>query len=184
MLFKRISISILGLFLSISLFGDDVISDAITGQIQKKNFGTYQIPNDWVEVKQWSRGGKFFYARKDAMSEKMPTNISIEMGKNKYSEKDHEQFRYAILKQLSNQIKNLGTDATIGASGLNTDKGYILYKFIIEEKAGVKKVKTVQYYIIGEKKYILIHLTDFYNENNNTAEEIALSIVNSFLWSK
>ena len=141
MIFKKISIIILGLIYSIGLFGVDVSNDAIIGTIQKKIFGTYEIPNDWVEVKQWSSGGKFFYARKDSESEQMPTNISIEMGKNRYSEKSHEEFRNAILRQLSIQVKNSGIDATIGGSGLNTNNGYIYYKFTIEENADVKKVK-------------------------------------------
>ncbi|OHD79363.1 MAG: hypothetical protein A2355_01690 [Spirochaetes bacterium RIFOXYB1_FULL_32_8] len=184
MLIRKISIIILGFIISFYLFGDDMSNDEIISQIQKKIFGTYQIPSDWVEVKQWSIGGKYFYTRKDAMSENPPTNISIEMGKNRYSEKDHEEFRYAILRQLSFQIQNSGIDASLGGSGLNTNNGYILYKFTIEENSDVKKAKTVQYYIIGVKKHILIHLTDYYNKNNTTADEVALFIANSFIWSK
>jgi hypothetical protein len=186
MFLKKIVIVIFGLIYSLGLYGLDDDKEIKKSQSQKKNFGSYQIPQDWVEVKQWSRGGKFFYAKNDSMSEKIPTNISIEMGKNPYSENDHEKFRYAILRQLSIQIQNSGSGQTLGGSGLNTKNGYTLYKFVIEDqdKNNNQNVKTVQYYIIGEKKHILVHLTDYFNKNNDNAEDVASFIVDSFLWKK
>jgi hypothetical protein len=146
---------------------------------QNKSFGSFTTPEGWVEVRPWRRGKKYFYA--DIISKYMdrPTNISVEMGTNRYSVDEHDMFRYAILRQLYMQT----TSEKIYGFGSFTDNGDPYYKFTVEDENKIPKVKTVQYYIVGEKRHILIHLTDHYNENVVNAEEVALEIANSFKWA-
>ena len=106
------------------------------------------------------------------------TNISIELGRNPYALDDHMTFRYAILRQLLMQAGN----AQVSGSGTYTKHDDPLYIFVIESKED--NVTTTQFYIVGNKKHILIHLTDFHNENITNAEEIARMMADSFIWAK
>jgi len=142
-----------------------------------KDFGSYEVPKNWVEVKSYSTSNKFFYTIKGQEHDKKPNNISINSGTNKYSIDDHEDFKKAILYQLSMQIGDR-KDVEISANGSNNANGDIVYTFIINETNN--NVTTTQYYIVGDYKYILIHETVF-GESEET-DNVAKNMVNSFKW--
>lgn len=141
-----------------------------------KDFGSYEVPNTWAENKEHSTLRKFFYIAKDEENMNTPDNISVNEGSNKYLASEHEKFREAILNQLNYQIA--GLDATINANGSNTENGYIVYEFNIEED----DVITTQYYIVGDYKYVLVHETVF--EDKESTDEVAKMIVNTFKWNE
>ena len=143
-----------------------------------KNFGNYELPENWVESKKYSTSSKFFYVLKGQEQEDQPNNISINYGTNKYDKANHEKFKEAILNQLSMQIaKKEGIE--INANGSYNDNEDIVYTFIIKELNA--NITTTQYYIVGDYKYILIHETVF-GESEET-DEAAKRIVNSFKWN-
>ncbi len=141
--------------------------------------GSYMVPKDWVRVDRISNSNKSFYATSESIKSERPTNISVEMRSNRYPLSQHEEFRRAILRQLSMQIPNNDTEIMIDGSGSFTKNGYPLYTFTIHDR----NVKTVQQYIIGENRHVLIHLTEVLNDVTG-AEEIAEEMANSFLWSE
>lgn len=142
-----------------------------------KDFGSYEVPTDWVESKKYSSSNKFFYVLKGEEDEPQPNNISINRGTNRYAEEDHETFRKSILAQLSFQTSGIENKEITG-SGSTTDNGYVLYTFVINEKD--ENVITTQYYIVGNYEYILVHETSF-GESKET-DDAAKFIVNSFKW--
>lgn len=147
------------------------------GTIFKKEFGSYELPKNWVESKEHSTKNKFFYVLKDHEQDELPNNISINSGTNKYPKKEHEKFRIAILNQLSLQTKNKN-GININANGFTTDTGEIVYTFIIKES----DVTTTQYYMVGNYEYILIQETIF--EDSEETDVAAKHIVNSFKWKE
>jgi hypothetical protein len=149
-----------------------------TGITITKSFGSFSIPEDWVEITRYSRNGKYFYSHKSEPVSLNMTNISIEIGSNPYALDDHMTFRYAILRQLLMQAKGM----EVGGSGTFTKHDDPLYIFTIEDK--VNNITTIQYYIIGNRKHILIHVTDFHNKNITNAEEVAKFMADSFIWGK
>lgn len=145
-----------------------------------KDFGSYIVANNWIESQSHSTVNKFFYIKDQAAEEEeKPNNISINMGTNKYSSKEHEKFKTAILKQLSMQISN-SNDLKINANGSYTeDNNYVVYEFdIYEEK---ENVTTKQFYIIGDYKYVLVHET-IYDQTDKDIDIVAKKIVDSFKW--
>jgi hypothetical protein len=148
-----------------------------TGITITKSFGSFSIPDDWVEIARYSRNGKYFYSHKSETINSKMTNISVEMGSNPYAFDDHTTFRYAIMRQLLMQARGM----EVGGSGTFTKNEDPLYIFTIEDK--VNNITTIQYYIIGEKKHILIHVTDFHNKNIANAKEVAQFIADSFIWN-
>jgi hypothetical protein len=92
-----------------------------------KPFGSFSLPEDWVEITRYSRNGKYFYSHKAEQIGSNMTNISIEIGRNPYILEDHMTFRYAILRQLLMQID--GTGAEVHGSGTFTkhDDPYIYF---------------------------------------------------------
>jgi hypothetical protein len=149
------------------------------GKTITKSFGFFSLPEDWIEVTRYSRNGKYFYSHKTEQIGSTMTNISIEIGKNPYILEDHMTFRYAILRQLLMQAG--GTGAEVHGSGTFTKHDDPLYIFTILEKE--PPVTAMQYYIIGNRKHILVHVTDFHNGNITNAKEVAQFIVDSFVWS-
>ena len=117
--------------------------------------GSYTVPDGWVKVEQYSSADKFFYVEDRHENDETPDNISIEVGTNRYSEEEHEDFRNAIVRQLTMQLQGVSADVT--GDGTHTDQDYIVYIFTISEE----DVVTKQYYIVGDQRYCLIHLTNF-----------------------
>ena len=164
---------------AISEENENVQNEELEDGIYNKSFGSYRVIDDWVEAKNHTTKSKFFYVKSGDENEKMPNNISVNQGKNSYLASEHENFRKAILAQLSMQIgKQEGIN--INANGSTTENGYILYTFVISDEE--KDTTTTQYYIIGDYKYVLVHETVY--GTSSEADEVAKEIVNSFKWKE
>ena len=140
-----------------------------------KNLGSYKLPENWIESEEHSTNSKFFYVKKE---DKQKEKISINAGENKYAKVEHENFKKAILNQLSMQIGG-DENVKLTANGSNTENGDVVYTFNIIEADGVE---TTQYYIVGDYKYILIQETVF--EKSDDIDNVAKDIANSFSWSE
>lgn len=136
--------------------------------------GTYMVPEGWVEAEKYSTEEKRFYVENGHEADEFPDNISINVGTNRYSTKEHEKFRKAIVNQLLMQIQ--GEDAQLYGDGTYTEQDYILYIMTIEEA----DVVTTQYYIVGDYQYCLVHLTNY--SGSESADEAARAMVDSFVW--
>ena len=134
----------------------------IPGTLIEKDFGTYEIPVDWIESVAHSTNDKFFYVKE---------------GTNKYPADEHEKFRSAILNQLSMQIGG-DENVELNANGSNTKNGYVVYTFNIKDK----DTTTTQYYIVGDYKYVLIHETTF--GDSNETDSAAQKIIDTFKWKE
>jgi hypothetical protein len=176
-----IKIVLLGLLLiNISINAQENGMDhEFAGKTITKPFGSFLLPKDCTEITRYSRNGKYFYSHKTEQIGSTMTNISVEIGTNTYVLEDHMAFRYAILRQLLMQTAAAG--AEVQGSGTFTNHDDPLYIFTILEKE--PPVTTIQYYIIGNKRHILVHVTDFHNKNITNAKEVAQFIVDSFVWS-
>ena len=148
-----------------------------TNKTYSNVYGKYMIPSNWEFNRNHSTTKKYFFVNKKDRNNNLPNNISVEYGTNKYSKDNHMMFRQAILSQLLAQSKRYNT--TIKGDESYTKQGYILYTFVMESENS----KTVQYYIVGDYKYILVHETVFDN-NKEDADNAAKYIVDSFVWRK
>lgn len=158
----------------------EIINDMlenIPGTLIEKDFGTYEIPVDWIESVAHSTNDKFFYVKEGQENENRPNNISINEGSNKYAANEHEKFRMAILNQLSTQIGN-DENVELTANGSNTKNGYIVYTFNIKDQDNT----TTQYYIVGDYKYILVHETTF--GDSAETDSVAQKILDTFKWKE
>lgn len=158
----------------------EIINDMlenIPGTLIEKDFGTYEIPVDWIESVAHSTNDKFFYVKEGQENENRPNNISINEGSNKYAANEHEKFRMAILNQLSTQIGN-DENVELTANGSNTKNGYIVYTFNIKDT----DTTTTQYYIVGDYKYVLVHETTF--GDSTETDSVAQKIIDTFKWKE
>lgn len=158
----------------------EIINDMlenIPGTLIEKDFGTYEIPVDWIESVAHSTNDKFFYVKEGQENENRPNNISINEGSNKYAANEHEKFRMAILNQLSTQMGN-DENVELTANGSNTKNGYIVYTFNIKDQDNT----TTQYYIVGDYKYILVHETTF--GDSAETDSAAQKIIDTFKWKE
>jgi hypothetical protein len=180
---KIISVAALAVLACLLLSQTEIPENQINGQEDRavthitKSFGSFSIPEDWTEIMRYSRNEKFFYSHKSERVGTTMTNISIETGSNPYALDDHLTFRYAILRQMLMQAGE-----SVHGSGTFTKHDDPLYIFTIQNKE--PHVTTIQFYIVGEKKHILVHVTDFHNGNITDAEEVAQIITDSFIWAK
>ena len=134
-----------------------------------KGFGTFSVPDTFVETKKFSTPDKPFYVSQEdeaALASgkfKFVNNISVSKGKNKYTKENHFEFRQAILRQLAFQCSVSGF--SISGGGYHSKSGYVVYKFVLspcEEllKKRPQEPTTTQYYIVSEDySYVLVHET-------------------------
>lgn len=137
--------------------------------------GSYTVPDGWMKLDKYSTKNKLFYVQEGHEDDELPDNISIEIGTNRYSADEHEKFRDAIVRQLTMQIQ--GLDAELTGSGTFTAQEDVLYIFTIREK----DVVTRQFYIVGDQRYCLIHLTNF--TGSEQADDAAQAMADSFVWN-
>lgn len=136
--------------------------------------GSYTVPDGWVKMEQYSRADKVFYAEEGHEDDERPDNISVEVKTNRYSAEDHMKFRDAIVRQLTMQASRAGAELT--GEGTFTAEEDILYIFTISEE----DVVTKQFYVVGDRRYCLIHLTNF--TGSESADEAARAMADSFVW--
>lgn len=140
------------------------------------SYGSYTIPSTWMKRDDHSTSTKYFFANRNDKNNP-PNNISVEMGTNRYSKDDHMSFKTAIQNQLAYQVKSSG--ATINGSGSTTKNGYVVYTF----RVNMSSQTTVQHYIVGDYKYVLVHET-IWDGNSSDTDNAAKEIVNSFKWKE
>ena len=136
--------------------------------------GSYIVPDGWVKMEKYSTEDKIFYAEEGHEEDELPDNISVEVKTNRYSAEDHMEFRDAIVRQLTMQASRVGAELT--GEGTFTDQEDVLYIFTISEE----DVVTKQFYIVGDKRYCLIHLTNF--TGSESADEAAQAMADSFVF--
>lgn len=136
--------------------------------------GSYTVPEGWEKSEKHSTDSQIFYIEEGHENDEKPDNISIHVGKNKYSLDEHEQFRDAIVQQLLMQLD--GIEAQLNGDGTYTEQGDLLYIFTIDEG----DIVTTQYYIVKDYGFCLIHLTNF--SGSETTEQAARDMVDSFVW--
>lgn len=144
--------------------------------IIKTDYGSFSIPNTWIKRTDHSTASKYFFANRNDRNS-IPNNISVEMGTNRYAEAYHEQFREAIKRQLATQASLYGM--TMTGSGTTSKNGYYVYTFTLKGSSET----TIQHYIVGDYKYVLVHETIFREDNNDT-NNAAKTIIDSFIWKK
>ena len=137
--------------------------------------GSYTVPDGWVKMEKYSTEDKIFYAEEGHEEDELPDNISIEVGTNRYGGEDHMKFRDAIVRQLTVQAGSVGAEVT--GEGTFTAQEDVLYIFTISEAEAVTK----QFYIVGDQRHCLVHLTSF--TGSDSAEEAARAIADSFAWA-
>lgn len=120
-----------------------------------------------------STDSQIFYIEEGHENDEKPDNISIHVGKNKYSL--DEQFRDAIVQQILMQLD--GIEAQLNGDGTYTEQGDLLYIFTIDEG----DIVTTQYYIVKDYGFCLIQLTNF--SGSETTEQAARDMVDSFAWN-
>ena len=136
--------------------------------------GSYTVPAGWEKSEKHSTDSQIFYIEEGHENDEKPDNISIHVGKNKYSLDEHEQFRDAIVQQILMQLD--GIEAQLNGDGTYTEQGDLLYIFTIDEG----DIVTTQYYIVRDYGFCLIQLTNF--SGSETTEQAARDMVDSFVW--
>ena len=154
--------------------GCSLVPRRTNSNVIRTDYGSFSIPNTWTKREDHSTTSKYFFANKRDKNS-IPNNISVEVGKNRYSAKEHMQFKDAITRQLAMQAS--AYKMTLNGTGSTTKNGYAVYTF---ELKGSRET-TIQHYIVGEYKYVLVHETIFRDDNNDT-NNAAKTIVNSFEW--
>lgn len=150
-------------------------------KVEEKNFtlegyGSFTISDNYMIREDHSTKDKpFFVDKKDEHSSR-PNNISVNGGTNYYSIDQELDFKNAIMIQMAMQAKAL--NATLTSSGSTTTNGYPLLRFNMEGK----DQKAIQYYIMGDHKYVMIYATIFEFDDEDSVIEAAEYIANSFVW--
>mgnify|MGYP002509746337 FL=1 len=148
---------------------------------QEKLFGTYDVYEDWVLVEKDSDEQSAFYCKKGEEITNQTTNIFVEYRQNQYKKEEYEVLTSAILYQLKLELKPDLYQNLISES-FTSKNGYSVFRIEVNDEQNDPPVKTIQYYIAGEKAHILVQITDFGEQGTENVEEVAKNIVDSFVW--
>jgi len=153
-------------------------------QVYTKPFGTYTVPGGFYENKVFSTAEKFFYYPDGVLQRIHADNFSVECGECPYTLAQVADFRRAILNVLAVQSQESYADKhykIVGGQLADTPGGHplLLYQ-ALEQEVPVD----VQYYIVGEKKYIMVHLTRINGKHFEAVEKAAQSVAASFAWAE
>ncbi|MEY8320653.1 hypothetical protein AAK894_06150 [Lachnospiraceae bacterium 46-61] len=148
---------------------------------QQKMFGTYDVYEDWVFVENNSNEQSAFYCKKGEEITNKTTNIFVEYRQNQYKKEEYDVLTSAILYQLKLELKQELYQNLISES-FTSQNGYSVFRIEVNDEQSDTPVRTVQYYIAGEKAHILVQITDFGEQGTENVEEAAKNIVDSFVW--
>lgn len=136
--------------------------------------GTYTVPEGREKSGKHSTDSQIFYIEEGHENDEKPDNISIHVGKNKYSLDEHEQFLDVIVQQILMKLD--GIEIQLNGDETYTVQGDLLYIFTIDKG----NIVTTQYYIVKDYRFCLIQLTNF--SRLETTEQTARDMVDSFAW--
>lgn len=143
--------------------------------IYRKEFGTYTVLDGWVESETHSTDEQFFYVKDGHDDDVSPDNISINEGTNRYGKDEYMQFKDAIMAQLLAQVGNQNVQVNGSGTYTANEDPMILFE-IIEEDGTV----TRQYYIVGDYRYCLVHMTNY--SGDEEADRVAEIMADGFAW--
>lgn len=150
-------------------------------------YGKYKVPAgfmivpEYAESEGYTAAEKRYYVKDDEDVSRKGTGISsfsVEIGQNRYAMDEHERFRQGIVASLGAQLSADDVQASLSGAGTTTDEGYPLYTFTIE----MEDVTVVQYYVVGDQKYLLISLAYGIDEPGEDYTAASLEVANSFIW--
>ena len=148
------------------------------GQRVDKEFGSFIVAEGFGEAKEQSGGGRYFYVVEGHEHDARPNNISINTGHQNYNLDESEKFAESTTWQLNMQIKQYGMDAVVYDSSGKTDAGDIMYIFDIKFNDSDEIDR--QYYILRDKKYVMVFMSNF--DNDESVNKAAELMAKSFEW--
>ena len=148
------------------------------GQRVDKEFGSFIVAEGFGEAKEQSGGGRYFYVVEGHEHDARPNNISINTGHQNYNLDESEKFAESTTWQLNMQIKQYGLDAVVYGSSGKTDAGDIMYIFDIKFNDSDEIDR--QYYILRDKKYVMVFMSNF--DNDESVNKAAELMAKSFEW--
>ena len=144
----------------------------------EKEFGSFIVAEGFGEAKEQSGGGRYFYVVEGHEHDARPSNISINTGHQNYNLDESEKFAESTTWQLNMQIKQYGLDAVVYGSSGKTDAGDIMYIFDIKFNDSDEIDR--QYYILRDKKYVMVFMSNF--DNDESVNKAAELMAKSFEW--
>lgn len=144
----------------------------------EKEFGSFILAEGFGEAKEQSGGGRYFYVVEGHEHDARPNNISINTGHQNYNLDESEKFAESTTWQLNMQIKQYGLDAVVYGSSGKTDAGDIMYIFDIKFNDSDEIDR--QYYILRDKKYVMVFMSNF--DNDESVNKAAELMAKSFEW--
>ncbi len=144
----------------------------------EKEFGSFIVAEGFAEAKEQSGGGRYFYIVEGHEHDARPNNISINTGHQNYNLDESEKFAESTTWQLNMQIKQYGLDAVVYGSSGKTDAGDIMYIFDIKFNDSDEIDR--QYYILRDKKYVMVFMSNF--DNDESVNKAAELMAKSFEW--
>ena len=144
----------------------------------EKEFGSFIVAEGFGEAKEQSGGGRYFYVVEGHEHDARPNNISINTGHQNYNLDESEKFAESTTWQLNMQIKQYGLDAVVYGSSGKTDTGDIMYIFDIKFNDSDEIDR--QYYILRDKKYVMVFMSNF--DNDESVNKAAELMAKRFEW--
>ena len=162
---------------------EDLSQDPSSNRQLTKRFGSFDMAEGWTEVPEHSSAPFYFtYVLAGTEHDEYPNNITVYANASERKAEECAAFKKDILDNLNAQAASQNIQVEITDSSVISESGLDVLRFEIVKESN----RTVQYYIVGDMQYVIVSAS-IYNEakaKEDRIEEVAQSIVNSFVWSE
>ena len=156
---------------------DTQSNDIEYNEVRQDNKISYLVPSDWVEVEKYRKDNIYYYTPSIDKTGYSGI-ISVRYGDVDYSTNEFDEFK----KTIKGVIDEDDDPALISlnTNEFKTELGYNVFEIVAEYKDDTYPTTEYMYYILGDKTYGLVYLTDYYSKYVKEPKKTAYAMVNQF----
>ena len=157
-----------------NIYEDETIT---LNEVIQDNIIKYNVPSNFIEVEKYRKERTYYYTPKIDKTGYSGI-ISASYGTTDYSLDEYDEFKQ-ILKET---YIDIGAEDVISSEmkEFTNGNGYKVVEITTEYQDETYPCTEYMYYIVNEKSYGLIYLTDYYSKYVKNIREVAYNMVDKF----
>ncbi len=142
---------------------------------------SYYLPSNWLEVEKYRKEGTYYYTPSIDKTGYSGI-ISVSYWESEYTTNDYEKFKDAVKDTYEEDQNESVIDSKMNE--LTTETSYKVIEIITSYEDDTYPSTEYMYYILGDRVYALVYLTDYYSKYVKEPKTVAYGMVNKFEFIK
>ena len=142
---------------------------------------SYDLPSNWLEIEKYRKEGTYYYTPSIDKTGYSGI-ISVSYWESEYTTNDYEKFKDAVKDTYEEDQNESVIDSKMNE--LTTETSYKVIEIITSYEDDTYPSTEYMYYILGDRVYALVYLTDYYSKYVKEPKTVAYGMVNKFEFIK